>query len=169
MGVATMIVSSPLLAAIDKAKITINGAVKSNTCVLENSPPSFELPTVSVSDFKAGRVVGTTNVYLNLKGCGSGASKVILTASGPASEKNEPIIFGNISTTAPVATGLGLLMFKSNGSSSVFRNDGRVTDEVTFTPGEDMKLEFKVRYTTTSDTVTAGNFSTTINMKLDYL
>lgn len=40
-----MIVSSPLLAAIDKAKITINGAVKSNTCVLENSSPSFELPT----------------------------------------------------------------------------------------------------------------------------
>ncbi len=164
-----MIVSSPLLAAIDKAQITINGAVKSNTCVLENSSPSFELPTVSVSDFKTGGRVGSSDVFLNLKDCGSGASKVMLTASGPASENNEPIIFGNVSTITPVATGLGLVMFKSNGSTSVFRYDGKVTDEVTLTPGVDMMLKFNVRYATTSDTVTAGSFSTIINMKLDYL
>lgn len=160
----------PAMAASDTAHITLTGTVRDNTCTLDNSAPSFTLPEVSVRDFgsQANTKVSSFTVPIKLTGCGAGATTVTLTTTGTADTDGGASVFANTSTVKPAATGVGLLMFRSGGSSSIFDTAGRMQDTVTLTPGTDNLMEFSVRYVSTKNTVTPGSFKTVISMRINY-
>ncbi|KGT88760.1 hypothetical protein NG99_21075 [Erwinia typographi] len=159
-------------AASAEAFITIKGKVLSNTCTLESKNINVAMAAISDKDIrKKGETAAKRTVSLVLKDCGGAVSAVKVTAQGTADDDDKSAfanLYGNgKDETKTAATGLGIHFYETDGNT-LFNPDNPVTETSTLTPDEDNTLTYTAEYVGTKDTVTGGNFSTVINMTLDY-
>lgn len=156
-------------AASDTAIITITGRVLANTCTIDSNSATqtVTLDDIADRDIRGkGKTGGTKDVVIKLNGCGDSASGVVVTASGnPDSE--DPSAFANaVSEANEGATGVGVYFFQTDGTTK-FLPSGTVT-QTSPLEAVDNTLTYKASFVGTKDSVTAGAFSTVVNMTFDY-
>jgi len=166
----TALMLSTAVQAADSAVITINGRVIANTCTIDSNSASqiITLNDVADRDIRGkGKTSGEKEVTINLKDCGAQATAVTVTASG-AADADDNTAFRNVITESNGgATGVGLYFYQES-STAKFTPDGAATQSRQLIPNSDNVLTYKAAYTGTKDTVTAGAFSTVINMMFEY-
>lgn len=159
--------SANTYAASDSATITITGRVLANTCTIDSASAtqSIVLSDIADRDIKGiGKTGGEKNISIVLKDCGAAASNVVVTASG-ATDGDDSSAFSNSATDG--AEGVGLYFYQTDGATK-FKPDGSVQETSALTPSADNTLTYKASYVGTKGTVTAGDFSTVVNMKFEY-
>ncbi|MFP2423372.1 fimbrial protein [Pseudescherichia vulneris] len=159
--------SANTYAASDSATITISGRVLANTCTIDSATATqkIDLPNISDRDIKGvGKTGGEKEISIVLKDCGAAASSVVVTASGTA-VTDYSTAFAN--TASDGAKGVGLFFYQTDGVKK-FKPDGSVQETSPLRSSEDNTLTYKAAYVGTEDTVTAGYFSTVVNMKFEY-
>ncbi|KOY60670.1 hypothetical protein AM629_18035 [Photorhabdus heterorhabditis] len=164
-----MMATGAVQAASDTATITVTGKVLTNTCTIDSSSAeqNITLDDISDRDISKGTAGGTKEVVIVLKNCEAGASSVVVSASG-ATDADDASAFANVKAQAEGgATGVGVYFYQTNGTTK-FVPSGTVTQTSKLTPSQDNTLTYKASYVGTKDTVTAGAFSTVVNMTFDY-
>lgn len=157
-------------AASDMAVITITGRVLANTCTIDSGSASqtVTLPDIADRDISGkGTTGGAKDVVIVLKDCGAAASGVEVRASGNPDTKDTTAFTNAVAQADGGATGVGVYFFQTDGTTK-FLPDGTVTQTSALTPSVDNILTYKASYVGTSDAVTAGTFSTVVNMTFDY-
>ncbi|MFP7609909.1 fimbrial protein [Serratia quinivorans] len=163
-------VSGGTFAASDTATITITGRVLANTCTIDSgsAKQNVTLSDIADRDIKgAGKTGGEKQISIVLKECGPVANYVTVTASGNPDGADTTAFANSIAQEDAGATGVALYFYQTDGSTK-FKPDGSVTEKSTLTPSQDNTLAYKVAYVGTKDVVTAGSFSTVVNMKFEY-
>lgn len=157
-------------AASDTANITITGKVLANTCTIDSSSATQNIPLDDISDRDIrgkGTTGGKKDVVIKLTNCGAGASGVVVSASGKADD-GDATAFANARAQADGgATGVAVYFFQTDGTTK-FVPAGTVTQTSPLTPSVDNTLTYKAAFVGTKDVVTAGDFSTVVNMTFDY-
>jgi len=165
-----MTVTGVAQAATDKATITITGKVLANTCTIDSSSATQSIPLDDISDRDIrgkGTIGGKKDVVIKLTNCGAGASRVVVSASGTP-DADDASAFTNVKTQADGgATGVGVYFFQTDGTTK-FVPAGTVTQISTLKPSVDNTLTYKAAFVGTKDAVTAGDFSTVVNMNFNY-
>ncbi len=167
----TALLLSAAVQASDTAVIQITGRVVANTCTLDSSTANqiITLDDVSDRDIRGkGKTSGDKEVTIILKDCGAAASGVTVTASGVADADDITAFRNAITDGNGGATGVGLYFYQAD-STAKFTPDGAVKQTKSLIPDSDNVLIYKASYAGTRDSVTAGAFSTVINMKFDYM
>jgi major type 1 subunit fimbrin (pilin) len=155
-------------AGSDTATVTITGTVKNPTCTLSDKSPSFDMPAVDVSDFggTALKDVSQKTVELKLTGCTDITTlgvKVSGTAAAGASD-----VFANSLTDGTAATGVGVRLYDSNGTTA-FKPDGSTkAAEPVSDDGSSYDIKYTAKYTSTSSTVTSGKVKMAITVEFSY-
>lgn len=160
--------SGSVLAASDSATVTISATVKANTCTLKDPAPVV-LPDVSVGDF-GGKVysrVGRKEISIELIECGSGTTGVKVTAGGIADSNLVALWANSIEKDNGGASGVGL-RFLQTGDQNTFYPGGSRSEVISLISGADNTLTFYAYYEASLKEVTAGLFSTAINMTFEY-
>lgn len=160
--------SGSSFAAFDTSAITINGRIVANTCVIDDASAKQTVGLADIADRDIkGKTGGEKQINIVLKNCGSGIDKVLVTASG-SGDSDDPTAFTNaIAKEDGGATGVGLYFYQTDGSTK-FKPDGNDTESNKLQPSQDNTLTYKASYVGTKDVVTAGNFSTVVNMRFEY-
>lgn len=157
-------------AASDTATITITGKVLANTCTIDSGSATQTIPLDDISDRDIrgkGTTGGPKDVVIKLTNCGAGASDVEVSASGTPDD-DDTSAFANVKTQADGgATGVGVYFFQTDGTTK-FVPAGTAKQISPLTPSVDNSLTYKAAFVGTKDTVTAGEFSTVVNMTFDY-
>jgi len=157
-------------AVSDTATLTITGTVLANTCTLDSGSvkQSIKLDDIADRDIKGRGVTGgTKNIAITLTNCGSAATRVLVTASGTPDDDNSAAFANTLSKASNGATGVALYFFQTDGTTK-FDPAGAVTQISTLKPLVDNILTYSASYVSTKDVVTAGAFSTVVNMTFDY-
>ena len=157
-------------AASDSAVITITGHVLANTCTIASGSKTqtITLDGVADRDIKGkGTTAGEKTIEIVLEDCGSTASKVKVSASGSADADDKTSFANAIEAKSNGSIGVGLYFYQAKGAKK-FNPDGSETEISTLKPSENNTLAYKAAYVATKDTVTAGEFSTVVNMKFEY-
>lgn len=157
-------------AASDTAVVTITGRVLANTCTIDSgsATQTVTLPDIADRDIRGkGTTGGATDVVIVLKNCGASASGVVVSASGNPDTDDTTAFTNAVAQDDGGATGVGVYFFQTDGTTK-FLPGGTVTQTSTLTPSVDNTLTYKASYVGTSDAVTAGTFSTVVNMTFDY-
>lgn len=153
--------------AADTAVIVITGTVVSNTCTLSDSSrhQTKVLPPIADRDIRGRGTTGASVSFdIDLEDCGPGTTGVRVTASGTP-DGSETDAFGN--TLADGAKGVALYVYRTNGTDR-FKPDGSVSEVSPLTPSTSNRLTYRAAYVGTGEAVTAGRFSTVVNMKFEY-
>ncbi|SFT38252.1 major type 1 subunit fimbrin (pilin) [Kosakonia arachidis] len=157
-------------AASDTATITITGTVLSNTCTIDSSSAvqNITLGAISDRDIKGkGTTGGKKDVVIKLTNCGAGTSGVVVRASGTP-DADDALAFANARVQeSGGATGVGVYFFQTDGTTK-FVPAGTITQTSSLIPSVDNTLTYKASFVGTKDAVTAGDFSTVVNMTFDY-
>ncbi|XGI80457.1 fimbrial protein [Enterobacter hormaechei] len=165
-----LVAASSAQAASDSARITITGNVLSNTCTIDNGSANqtVVLPDISDRDISGkGKLGGLTNVTIKLNDCGTAASEVEVSASGNQDDEDATAFSNSVSQEDGGATGVGVYFYHTDGATK-FLPDGSVTQVSKLTPLSDNTLNYQASYVGINDTVTAGPFSTVVNMTFTY-
>lgn len=163
----TACLSGVVRAASDTATITITGTVKASTCTIDSDSANKKvtLPDIADRDIQGkGKTGGTKDIDIVLKDCGASVTTVLVTASGNADDENTGA-FKNSLTDG--ADGVALYFYKTD-KTGLFNPQGTETETSTLTPSQDNTLTYQAAYVGTKDKVTAGAFSTVVNMKFNY-
>lgn len=157
-------------AASDTATITITGRVLANTCTIDSgsATQTIQLDDISDRDIRGkGTTGGKKDVVIKLTNCGAGASGVVVSASG-SEDTDDASAFANVKAQADGgATGVGVYFFQTDGTTK-FVPAGTAKQTSELTPSVDNTLTYKASYVGTKDAVTAGDFSTVVNMTFEY-
>lgn len=157
-------------AASDTATITITGKVLANTCTIDSGSAvqTITLDDISDRDIRGkGTTGGKKDVVIKLTNCGASATGVEVSASGTPDD-DDTSAFANVKTQADGgATGVGVYFYQTGGTTK-FVPAGTAKQTSPLTPSVDNSLTYKAAFVGTKDTVTAGEFSTVVNMTFDY-
>lgn len=168
----SIIQSASVSAASSPVSITVQGTVLDNTCTVE-SVQWVELLPVSLRDFGAnGSTLGKQNISVELKDCGKDIARgVKITTSGFEDTADAGgYAFKNMDSTENGASGVGLLFYKSSESTKPFKvNDTEGETVFDLKPNSDNTLNFGAAYVATDvGNLSAGNFITTVYLRLEY-
>jgi major type 1 subunit fimbrin (pilin) len=157
-------------AASDTAVVTVTGRVLANTCTIDSgsATQTVTLPDISDRDIRGkGTTGGAKDVVIVLRNCGASASGVVVRATGNPDADDSTAFTNAVAQAGGGATGVGVYFFQTDGTTK-FLPGGSVTQTSALTPSVDNTLTYKASYVGTKDVVTAGTFSTVVNMTFDY-
>lgn len=157
-------------AASDGTSITLNGNILANTCTLSSGSKDqlIVLSNIADRDIRGkGNTGGEKEVNMVLRDCGVAATAVLVRAWGGADDDDTSAFKNAIMESEGGATGVGLYFYQTDGKSK-FKPDGSITQTSNLTPSADNTLIYKAAYVGTNDSVTAGKFSTTVNINFEY-
>ncbi|ANS44766.1 fimbrial protein [Serratia inhibens] len=158
------------VAATDSASITVTGKVLANTCTLDKAASTLSpiLPDISDRDIKGvGTVGGEKDIDIVLKDCGAAVKEVLITVTGTKDGGSDDFAFKNTSQSDP-SSGVGLYFYQTQSGTDKFKPDGSTPKTYAINPSEDNTLKMRASYVGLGDTVTAGNFQSTVTMTIDY-
>lgn len=162
--------STNAYAASDSAIITITGRVLANTCTVDSASANqnIVLPDIADRDIAGtGKTGGEKEVNIILKDCGGDAGSVVVTVTGNQDPLDDSAFANAIPAGNNSADGVALYFMQTDGVTK-FSPSGSVQETSILTPAQDNTLVYKASYVGTKDTVTAGNFSTVVNMQFAY-
>jgi major type 1 subunit fimbrin (pilin) len=161
-------------AASDPVGINVTGKILDNTCTVDtvNSDLNPVMDPVSARDLKGkNTTLAKRDIKLVLKECGKDITNgVIVTAWGESDPSDaNGYAFMNASTGTGAAQGVGLQFYKQADKETPFKVNGDIKEKITsLKEGDDNTLTFAAAYVATSDEPSAGDFSTTVNLTLEY-
>ncbi|ADW76659.1 Fimbrial protein domain-containing protein (plasmid) [Rahnella aceris] len=161
------------IAASEPVAINVTGKIVDNTCTVDTNGSDLNpiLVGVSARDLKGvGTTLGKRDIKISLKDCGKDIDRgLVVTASGePDTADESGYAFKNASTGESAASGVGLQFYKSADRSTPFMTNGNVTETISNLKEGDNTLTFAAAYVAIIAEPSAGDFSTTVNLKLDY-
>lgn len=172
-AILSALLTGSAVAASDPVGIKVTGKIVDNTCTV-NKEQTVELNPVSLRDFNGkDSTLGFKVVDVELKNCGPGIVRgVKITTRGNEDTADlAGYAFKNAETGDDAAQGVGLRFYKSGDSDSAQPFKVNDTDGITnkSLKSGDNTLTFGTAYVVTdADTLSAGSFSTTVNLTLAY-
>lgn len=153
-------------AASDSVPVNITASVVNNTCTPDwaVSGVNVDLSRVAVKDFGSDKVGSTNTFTLNLKDCGSDATKVTVSASGAADGTDASLFSNTVSSTSGV--GVGIWGGPSQTTQMKPNGDGNVEYPIS---NNAANMTFMVKLMQTGDsTPVAGQVKSTVTMTIAY-
>lgn len=166
IAASLLMASSAANAASDSVPVNITATVVNNTCTPDWSVSgvNVDLSRVAVKDFASDKVGSTKTFTLNLKDCGSDATKVTVSASGAADSTDASLFSNTVSSTSGV--GVGIWGGASQDTQMKPNGDGSVEYSIS---NNAANMTFMAKLMQTGDTSpVAGEVKSTVTMTITY-
>ncbi|MEP9266182.1 fimbrial protein [Enterobacter asburiae] len=144
--------------------VTISGTVIPRTCALDEKVKQIILPDVMRNDLMANEHAGHTQFSIDISSCALAINQLMLTITGtPTSGVMKSSYFLNTGTSTDVA----LALWFTDGKKPITpESDNKVVVPITNGSGS---INVTAAYAESGSNVTAGTFSSTIEVYFEYM
>ncbi|WP_410013509.1 fimbrial protein [Sodalis sp. C49] len=142
--------------------INFTGTILDTACVVEPAVVAVNMGSLTVAAFSGvGATAGSTPFSITLTSCPAGLTTAQVFFSGAADPADSTVL----GLTAGGATGAGIALFESDGSTRVNLGAASVAQPVTAAGGS---LDFVAKYMQTATPIVAGAANATAEFVLQY-